>query len=260
MPRGIDSRTTQILVALIAAIGTVLVGYWQFGAFRTKKPDEDVFRFTGRVADSENEKRVKGAKVSLEAKGVPPVLYTDSEGVFSFELPVSVREIRIVIEASGYEPYERRVALGMTYGIEDIRLKRLHLPTGSSKKSSDAVISLGDRDRVQGSPIDPGSVESSESSSAGNQGDVNLPVRPSPLGAGPHRINLMIPTTMSDATVWLDGREARVLRRTATLITIEVPADSSNNHQIKVEREGGPTCVTTVAVTESVTTLTPCED
>lgn len=81
----------------------------------------------------------------------------------------------------------------------------------------------------------------------------------SPLGAGSYRVHLMIPTSMSDAAVWLDGREARILRRAATLITIEVPVGSSN-HQIMVEREGSPTCVTTVVVTESDTTLTPCQD
>lgn len=255
MPRGIDSKTTQIIVALIATIGTVLVGYWQFSALRAKKSDEGAFRFTGRVADSGSEQRIKGAKVSLEARGVHPVLYTDSEGFFSFELPASVREIRVVIEASGYEPYDRRVALGLAYGIEDIRLKRLHLP--GAEKPADAVTFSGDQ--TQDSPMNSGSVESGASPSSGNQGDVNLSVRASALGAGSYRVNLMIPTTMSDATVWLDDREARVLRRTATLITIEVPAGSSN-HQIKVEMEGGLICATTVAITESVTTLTPCQN
>jgi hypothetical protein len=81
----------------------------------------------------------------------------------------------------------------------------------------------------------------------------------SPSNALSYKVNLLIPTSLSDATVWLDGHEALILRRSASLITIEVPADT-RNHRIKVESEGSPPCVTTTIVSENDTTLTPCQD
>lgn len=79
-----------------------------------------------------------------------------------------------------------------------------------------------------------------------------------PHDMGPYRVNLLMPTSMSNAVVWLDGHEARILRRTATLITIEVPANSSN-HQIRLEKDGMPACATSTSVTEDGVTLTPCQ-
>jgi hypothetical protein len=86
-----------------------------------------------------------------------------------------------------------------------------------------------------------------------------MPTLPRPLAARYYRVNLLMPTSMSDAEVWLNGGKARILKRTANLITIEIPADSSNQ-QVKIEKEGSPTCVTTVSVNEDGTTLTPCQD
>jgi len=70
------------------------------------------------------------------------------------------------------------------------------------------------------------------------------------------RVDLLIPSSMSDAEVWLDGQKARVIRRVATVITIEVPA-GGRSHSFKIESRGRE-CVETVAVTEDRTMLTPC--
>ncbi|HXO19319.1 MAG TPA: hypothetical protein VOA87_05255 [Thermoanaerobaculia bacterium] len=81
---------------------------------------------------------------------------------------------------------------------------------------------------------------------------------PPPQNAFSYRLNLLIPTSMSNAAVSLDGREARILKRTAILITIEVPAGDSN-HQIRLEKEGRRTCAETISVTKDGMTLTPCQ-
>jgi hypothetical protein len=86
-----------------------------------------------------------------------------------------------------------------------------------------------------------------------------MPMLSRSLTAGLYRVNLLIPTSMSDADVWLDGRKARILKRTPNLITIEIPAGSSNQ-QVKIQKEGSPICVTTLSVNENGTTLTPCQD
>lgn len=118
------SRSTQIILALIAAVSAILVGYWQFVTPKEKaRPEAGSQRhFTGRVVDATDGSRLQGAKVSLEAQGVPPVLYTDSEGIFSFNLPNDVKYARLVIEAEGYKLYDRRVDAELTSGIQDIRL------------------------------------------------------------------------------------------------------------------------------------------
>jgi hypothetical protein len=89
--------------------------------------------------------------------------------------------------------------------------------------------------------------------------DLTTTAYPRRVTVGSYRVNLLIPTSMSNADVWLDGRKARIHERTANLITIEIPADSSN-HQVKIEKEGRPICVTTVSINENGTTLTPCQD
>jgi hypothetical protein len=84
--------------------------------------------------------------------------------------------------------------------------------------------------------------------------------RPSPpLEVGSYQVHLMISTLMSDAVVWLDGHEARIVRRTPTVITIKVPVDNSN-HQIRIEKEGLPTCETMISFTKDESTLTPCQN
>jgi len=74
-----------------------------------------------------------------------------------------------------------------------------------------------------------------------------------------YQVNLLIPTQMSGSAVWLDGREARIIKRTEAVIIIEVPADSSN-HQIRIEQDGLPTCETKVSFAKDGTTITPCQN
>jgi hypothetical protein len=76
----------------------------------------------GRVVDDATKDHLAGAKVSLEAGGVPPMLYSDSEGVFAFPVPTGVRTARIRIELAGYEHYDRQVDLSSTDNVQEVRL------------------------------------------------------------------------------------------------------------------------------------------
>jgi len=120
---GQGGRGTQMILALIAAASTILVGYWQFGHKEKQRDEVDRQKhFTGRVTDVSNGRRLQGAKVSLDTEGVPPVLYTDSEGIFSFNLAKDERSIHLIIEAQGYKLYDRRIDSGSASEIQDIRL------------------------------------------------------------------------------------------------------------------------------------------
>jgi hypothetical protein len=68
-----------IVAALITAAATLIVAWLQ----RRSWP-QDEKRFVGKViSDDALGRGIPGAKVSLEIEGIPPVTYTDSEGIFS---------------------------------------------------------------------------------------------------------------------------------------------------------------------------------
>jgi hypothetical protein len=77
--------------------------------------------FRGRVSDIQG-RPLGGVKVTLEGKGLPPLIYTDSEGVFAFDLTHDVKEIKIRVEVPGYDLYERRVDVSAKNELEDVRL------------------------------------------------------------------------------------------------------------------------------------------
>ena len=112
----------QIIVALILATSSILVGYWQF-----YKDSSSVVQFTyvGRVVDQITEAPIRRAKVILEIQGAPPIVYTDSEGIYQFLLKLKSNEVvegRIRVQASGYENFDRNVSISYITRLEDIRL------------------------------------------------------------------------------------------------------------------------------------------
>ena len=111
-----DGKRTPILVALIGAAAVIIVGYWQYYSKPEKK------EFIGRVIEAKTEKRIRNAKVSLEVQGVPPVIYTDSEGIFSFSLKDADNQVRVRVEAEGYEKFDRLITLSTRTGVEEIQL------------------------------------------------------------------------------------------------------------------------------------------
>lgn len=115
-----------VLVALIGLVGTLLVGYWQFGP-KPQGPELTKIAYIGRVMDGDSQQPVVGAKVSLDLKGVPPIVFTDSEGIYRFEVAID-SEIsgQIKVDAQGYQTYTRLINLAPDRNsIEDIRLTPL---------------------------------------------------------------------------------------------------------------------------------------
>lgn len=123
--------------AIIAATGVVLVALISAVANWILKmpPSVDKNKFVGRVTEKATGKNIRGAKVSLEGSDVPPVTFTDSEGVFSFPLNDPSKEVRIRVEVVGYEGYDRRVIPAENPGIHEIRLEPLKTTSASSSPS-----------------------------------------------------------------------------------------------------------------------------
>ena len=119
-----------LAVAAIGATATVVVGYWQFHPKDNKPSGKD---FVGRILDAKTEQKIRGAKISLEADGAPPVIYTDSEGVFSFPLKNSDTPVRIRVEVDGYEKFDRRVKPSSKADMEEVRLAPVSLEDAKKK-------------------------------------------------------------------------------------------------------------------------------
>jgi hypothetical protein len=125
-------KRTPVIVALIPAAAALLITFFQFVLpILIRKTNPTQPHFAGVVADERTGKVVPGARVSLEAKGVPPVIRTDSEGAFSFVLSPDVREIKIRVDKEGYYPFDRRIDVTSKNELEDIRLKPLNIPSPS---------------------------------------------------------------------------------------------------------------------------------
>lgn len=156
---------TEILVAAIAALATIVAAYWQFvwkpsqevastptplptptpTPFLTPTPQQ--VEYIGRVIDGNTEAPIRGAKVTLDFQGAPPIVYTDSEGVYTFAVRFVARRLvgRVRVEATGYQIYDRFVELPSdNTGIEDIRLSPLP-PTPTSFPIESIIIAKADK-------------------------------------------------------------------------------------------------------------------
>lgn len=135
--KSFEGWIVPIVVALIGAIAIVFAAWWQDHS----KPTPDKDKYIGRVTDSRTGDRIRGAKVSLEGKDVPPVIYTDSEGVFSFPLKKGADEVRVSVEANGYEKFDLRVSPTANSGMEDIRLRAIQPPPVPTPQSTPLPVS-----------------------------------------------------------------------------------------------------------------------
>ena len=79
----------------------------------TATPAARTFHYLGRVIDGKTFSPIHGAKIALDLQGAPPIVYTDSEGIFRFPLTFAGSSIsgRVRIEADGYQNYDRIINL-----------------------------------------------------------------------------------------------------------------------------------------------------
>jgi hypothetical protein len=146
-------KRTPIIVAVIGLAGAIAVGIFQFVLPVIYKSSPDIIPVIGHVSD-EQKHRIPNAKVSLEGEGLPPVIFTDSEGVFSFNLPEGVKEIKIRVDATGYVPYDRRIAVSvLKRELEDIRLTP-ETKAGDKAELSGTVLDGSNKDKpLQGARV-----------------------------------------------------------------------------------------------------------
>jgi len=117
---GITAAWIGIIGVLIIAIATIAVPFIEK---LLNNPSEEI-EYVGRVIDNTNQLPIAGAKVTLDLQGVPPVVYTDSEGVYRFNVVIdSDISGQVRVDAQGYQVYTRNISLSPYRTIiEDIRL------------------------------------------------------------------------------------------------------------------------------------------
>ena len=116
-----SSRAIKIVLGILVLLGAIIPAYWKY-VYQPRHASEGT-DYTGRVLNEETGKPVVQAKVSLELnQSAPQILYTDSEGIFHFRVSESPSVVRVRVDVSGYDPFDRNVSLNRS-GLEDIRLK-----------------------------------------------------------------------------------------------------------------------------------------
>jgi hypothetical protein len=111
-------------VILSATAGVAVFAFVYYVNTSPTPPIDQGIEYAGRVVDAETNKAIHNAKVSIEQdKRIPEIYQTDSEGVFHLKVLASPKEVRLRVEAIGYEVFDRLIALNRS-GIEDIRLTK----------------------------------------------------------------------------------------------------------------------------------------
>ena len=121
---GFKFDLTQIIVAIIAAASIIIGAYWQFVWKPSQELPHQMVEYVGRVTDINTGKPIKGAEVTLDFEGVPPIVYTDSVGVYRFKVDIDGNTTgRVRITASGYKDYDRIITLiPSNSSIDEIKL------------------------------------------------------------------------------------------------------------------------------------------
>jgi hypothetical protein len=83
--------------------------------------------YTGRVLDAVSEEPVHGAKITLEVTGPPPVAYTDSNGVYSFQVPSDSKGVQahVYVSCVGFRTFDQLITIFPDNRLQDIRLSRV---------------------------------------------------------------------------------------------------------------------------------------
>jgi hypothetical protein len=141
--RKLPKMHPTIWVAILGGIVALVTGYWQF-VYKPAHPD-GTSQYMGRVTDQISQRAIRGAKLSVEAQGVPQVYYTDSDGIVHLQLRSLGDTVRIRVEADGYEFFDRNVSLSRDI-IEDVRLTPINVSPPQPSPTTVPAISVNKND------------------------------------------------------------------------------------------------------------------
>lgn len=133
------TRKGTIITAAITALATIVVAVIGLADKWNEKspPSVQKEKLVVKVVDKTSGSPVGNAKVSLEASGVFAVNSTDSDGVISFPIADTKKELRLRVEADGYEQnFNLRVTPSDIVCAQEIRLTPLATPTPTATRTN----------------------------------------------------------------------------------------------------------------------------
>jgi hypothetical protein len=116
-----------LLLAVLAIIATLIAAFLSGHDWFTPDPPPGESReieYVGHVMDANTLQPIANAKITLTLEGVPPVVYTDNEGIYRFKVVIQ-SEIsgQVRVDAQGYQVYIRDITISPAVNrIDDIRL------------------------------------------------------------------------------------------------------------------------------------------
>lgn len=142
--------------------------------------------YVGRVIEMNSQQPIVGAKVTLDLQGVPPIVYTDSEGIYRFKVVIQANiSGQIRVDAQGYQVYTRYISLSSRQTtIEEIRLTpqssvpppESTMPIPASEQASEELeqILIDDVQPSSGSVVDPNSSDCLWEEASGQEAHIVL--------------------------------------------------------------------------------------
>lgn len=123
------SFNQRLVLSLMAiTIGAILIAAFLSGhdwfAPDPASGDRQEIEYIGHVIDADTLEPIANAKITLALEGVPPMVYTDNEGIYRFNVEINSNSSgQVTVDADGYQKYTRNIVLSAnTKIIEDIRL------------------------------------------------------------------------------------------------------------------------------------------
>ena len=131
-----------VLAIVAALIVAFFSGHDWFEDIPSTKESQEI-EYIGHVIDAGALQPIANAKITLTLEGVPPVVYTDSEGIYRFKVLIQSNVSgQIRVDAEGYQVYIRNIIISPTLDrIDDIRLSQNEaINKGTAPSESDNVL------------------------------------------------------------------------------------------------------------------------
>jgi hypothetical protein len=132
----------RFIFAVIGVVAILVTGCVPGTPTPVTQPPPLETEYIGRVIDAASQAPIAGAKVSLDFQGVPPIVYTDSEGIFRFKLSLNTDSSGTVrVEAPNYRTYTRIITISPGSRLtEDIRLPPIEATSSPASTALNSTV------------------------------------------------------------------------------------------------------------------------
>lgn len=134
-----------LLLAALAIVATLIAAFLSGHDWFTPNPSPGETEYIGHVIDTNTLQPIANAKITLTLEGVPPIVYTDNEGIYRFKVGIqSAMSGQIRVDAPGYQVYMRNITISPTVDrIDDIRLSPVQaMISGTVASESNGVSTI----------------------------------------------------------------------------------------------------------------------